>query len=35
MVSMLGKLQGKGGLMSSHPSSPDRVAKIQALIKKG
>lgn len=34
MVSMLGKLGGTGGLMSSHPPSPARAKKIEALIKK-
>lgn len=32
MVSLFRKLPGGGGLMSSHPASPDRAAKIQALI---
>lgn len=35
LVSMFKKLPGKGGLMSSHPASPDRAKKIEALIKKG
>jgi putative metalloprotease len=35
MVTMLSKLEGKGGLTSSHPSSADRVAKIKGLIKGG
>ncbi len=35
MVSMLKKLPAGGGLMSSHPSSPDRAAKIDTMIKKG
>jgi putative metalloprotease len=35
MVTILGKLKGKGGLLSSHPSSADRVAKIQTMIKSG
>jgi putative metalloprotease len=32
MVSLFKKLPSGGGLMSSHPASPDRAAKIQALI---
>jgi putative metalloprotease len=32
MVSLFRKLPSGGGLMSSHPASPDRAAKIQALI---
>jgi putative metalloprotease len=36
MVTILRKLPPGGGLMSSHPSSPDRAAKIESLIiKKG
>jgi putative metalloprotease len=35
MVSLFKKLPGGGGLMSSHPASPDRAKKIEALIKKG
>ena len=35
MVTLFRKLPAGGGLMSSHPSSPDRAAKIEALIKKG
>ena len=35
MVSLFEKLPGGGGLMSSHPASPDRAKKIEALIKKG
>lgn len=35
MLTMLGKLPGKGGLTSSHPSSDARVKKIEKLIKKG
>jgi metalloprotease len=34
MVSLFKKLPSGGGLMSSHPASPDRAAKIQALIDK-
>lgn len=34
MVSMFRKLSSKGGLMSSHPGSDARAAKIEALIKK-
>ena len=34
MVSLFKKLPSGGGLISSHPSSPDRAAKIEALIKK-
>lgn len=34
MVTMLNKLPKGGGLMSSHPSSPDRAAKINDMIKK-
>lgn len=32
MVSLFKKLPGGGGLMSSHPASPERAKKIQALI---
>jgi len=32
MVSLFKKLPSGGGLMSSHPASPDRAAKIQSLI---
>lgn len=32
MVSMLKTLDGKGGLFSSHPSSPERVNSIEELI---
>lgn len=35
LVSIFSKLGGKGGLMSSHPSSPKRVKAIQSLIAKG
>jgi len=35
MVTMLKKLPAGGGLMSSHPSSPDRASKIDSLIKAG
>jgi putative metalloprotease len=35
LVSLFKKLPSGGGLMSSHPSSPDRAAKMQALIDKG
>lgn len=35
LVTMFKKLPGKGGLMSSHPASPDRAKKIEDLIKKG
>jgi len=34
LVSLFKKLPGSGGLLSSHPASPDRAAKIQALIDK-
>lgn len=34
MVSLFKKLPSGGGLMSSHPASPERAAKIQALIDK-
>jgi putative metalloprotease len=34
MVSLFKKVPSGGGLMSSHPASPDRAAKIQALIDK-
>lgn len=35
MVSMLKKLPAGGGLLSSHPSSPERAKKIEALVAKG
>ena len=35
MISLFGKLGGKGGLMSSHPSSPKRVKGIEKMIKNG
>lgn len=35
LVSMFKKLPGKGGLMASHPASPDRAKKIETLIAKG
>jgi len=35
MVTMLRKLPAGGGLLSSHPSSPDRAKKIEALVRKG
>ena len=35
MVTMLKKLPAGGGLLSSHPSSPDRAKKIEALVRKG
>lgn len=35
MVSLFKKMPGGGGLMSSHPASPDRAKKIEAMIKKG
>ena len=35
MVSMLKKLPAGGGLLSSHPSSPARAKKIEALVAKG
>jgi len=35
MVSMLKKLPAGGGLLSSHPSSPERARKIEALVAKG
>jgi metalloprotease len=34
MVSLFRKLPSGGGLMSSHPASPERAAKIQSLIDK-
>jgi len=34
MVTMLKKLPAGGGLLSSHPSSPDRAKKIEALVAK-
>lgn len=35
LVTMFRKLPGKGGLMSSHPASPERAKKIEAMIAKG
>jgi putative metalloprotease len=35
MVTLFKKLPGGGGLMSSHPASPDRANKIEAMIKEG
>jgi len=35
MVSMLKKLPAGGGLLSSHPSSPERAKKIETLVAKG
>ncbi|MBV8157634.1 MAG: M48 family metallopeptidase [Dyella sp.] len=35
MVSLFKKLGGQGGLLSSHPASPDRARKIEKLIEKG
>ncbi|HEY0231455.1 MAG TPA: M48 family metallopeptidase [Dokdonella sp.] len=35
MASLFKKLPGGGGLMSSHPASPERAKKIEQLIKKG
>lgn len=35
MVSMLKKLPAGGGLLSSHPSSPERAKKIEALVARG
>lgn len=34
MVTLFRKLPSGGGLMSSHPASPDRASRIQALIDK-
>jgi putative metalloprotease len=34
LVTLFKKLPSGGGLMSSHPASPDRAAKIEALIAK-
>lgn len=34
MGTMLGKLKGDGGLLSSHPSSPKRVKNIEKMIAK-
>jgi putative metalloprotease len=34
MVTLFKKLPSGGGLMSSHPASPDRANKIQTLIDK-
>jgi Zn-dependent protease with chaperone function len=32
---MLKKLPAGGGLLSSHPSSPERAKKIEALVARG